>query len=352
MPRTISIAACALLIALGTAPCMAQQPGSGAGSPKQKMQPGDLVRRAKDPAPTKRMATPVLSEGTFLASVQGYFAPSLREPGLLTFRIDERQVSSVRRTLYVMPCDPTDDVKAILNDPRPDQPSLFEVTGSIYECHGRAYLLPVSVIPMRSPPPPGMLARIAPRELQPARARREGRAAPRIDAYTDADATDLDQSLARDVPADRQAHEPNPANFPGLDDGLANELERKLDAGILASGLGTAMKRAATKYDRHLLLPPATRVQERRATVLRDPVTGVWRARIDTARAGEGSADGAELSMELLPTRALEHLERAVRSRPIGTTWLLSGEVVVAKDRNYLLLGRSVESPMHRFETP
>jgi iron complex transport system substrate-binding protein/vitamin B12 transport system substrate-binding protein len=38
------------------------------------------------------------------------------------------------------------------------------------------------------------------------------------------------------------------------------------------------------------LLPPATRFQERRASVLRDPVTGVWRARLDTARAGTGAA--------------------------------------------------------------
>ena len=182
--------------------------------------------------------------------------------------------------------------------------------------------------------------------------RSETHPAPRIDAYMESEAPDLGPRPVREAPADRMAHEPDPANFPGLDDGLANDLERKLDEGILASGMGTATKRLQQMYDRHLLLAPATRLQERRATVLRDPVTGTWRARVDSGRTGSGTDDGAEVSMELLPTKALERLERAVRARPVGTAWLLSGEVVVAKDRNYLLLARSKECPESRFESP
>ena len=102
MTRTTSIAACTMLIALGAPSAAAQQ----AKAPAAAAPPGELVRRAK-PTPPQQRGTPVLSEGTFLASVPGYFAASPREPGLLTFRIDERQVSSVRRALYVMPSDPT-----------------------------------------------------------------------------------------------------------------------------------------------------------------------------------------------------------------------------------------------------
>jgi hypothetical protein len=56
--------------------------------------------------------------------------------------------------------------------------------------------------------------------------------------------------------------------------------------------------------------------------------------------------------MEILPSRTLTELERKVRERPIGTTWLLSGEVVNARDRSYLVLTRAVEPPVSRFESP
>ena len=56
--------------------------------------------------------------------------------------------------------------------------------------------------------------------------------------------------------------------------------------------------------------------------------------------------------MEILPSRTLTELERRVRERPVGTTWLLSGEVVNARDRSYLVLTRAVEPPASRFESP
>lgn len=351
MTSPVPIAA-ALLVAAsaaqGPAPGASARPGDPPGAPV----PGYLVRRPVDEAPSSRGEAPILREGVVLSSARGFFAKSRREPGLLTFRLDERTAVSTRRALLVMPCDPADDVKAILDDPRPDSPSYFEVTGEVFECAGRAYLLPASVVALRSPDPPPMLARIAPTGLRRPDPSKPVPRAPRLDAFADADAPDDQAAPVRDAPPDRRAHEPDPALFPGLDDGLAIELERRLDQGIARSGTGTALKRAAARHDRSLLLPPATRLQERRATVLRDPVTGAWRARLDTGRQGEGTHDGAEISMELLPTLALERLERAVRQRPIGTTWLLSGEVVVARDRNYLLLTRAVPSPARRFESP
>ena len=56
--------------------------------------------------------------------------------------------------------------------------------------------------------------------------------------------------------------------------------------------------------------------------------------------------------MEILPSVALERLAKSVRERPVGTTWLVSGEVVTARGRNYLVLTRATEPPRSRFESP
>ena len=112
------------------------------------------------------------------------------------------------------------------------------------------------------------------------------------------------------------------------------------------------MKRAVEAHDRTALVPTATRILSRRATVLRDPLTGAWRARFATGREDAGTGVAPEASMEILPSRTLTELERKVRERPIGTTWLLSGEVVNARDRSYLVLTRAVEPPVSRFESP
>jgi len=218
--------------------------------------------------------------------------------------------------------------------------------------HGRAYLLPIAVVALRAPDAPGMIARVAPKELQRATVRAEGPRAPRIDAYADLATADAQAMPSREAPADRRAHEPDPAVFPGLDDGFADSIERQLNAGIASSGMGTAIKRESVKHDRKMLMAQATRFQDRRATVLRDPITGVWRARFDTARPGTGAEDGAEISMEILPSKVLQQLEKQIRQRPVGTAWQLSGEVVVSKDRNYLVLTRAVAHPADRFISP
>jgi hypothetical protein len=359
MTTPTSSAAAALLIALAAGPCHSQSDDPARSNPfangglAASPEPGLTVPPADaGTAPRARASSAAIREGVILNSVPGYFVRSLREPGLLVFRFDETRGAAAGRALFAMPCDPTDDVKAILADPRIDGPSRFEVSGEVYEFDDRAYLLPSAIVALRSPPPPGMLARTPPRELVPPPAPEEGPLPPRVDAYlvTTADGV---VSLARDPgTGTRMSHEPDPTAFPGLDDGFADDLERRLDAGIASSGTGTALKRAQGEHDRRMLLPPATRFQERRASVLRDPVTGVWRARIDTGRPGTGTHDGAEASMEILPSLALEGLVRGVRQAAIGAPWLLSGEVVVAKDRNYLLLTRARPMPTDRFLGP
>lgn len=359
MTTSTSSAAAALLIALAAAPCHGQSDDPGRSDPFSRdgiaasPETGLTVPAAESGnAPRARASSAAIREGVMLNSVPGYFVRSLREPGLLVFRFDETRGAATGRSLFAMPCDPTDDVKAILADPRIDGPSRFEVSGEVYEFDDRAYLLPSAIVALRSPPPPGMLARVPPRELVPPPPPEAGQLPPRIDAYLAA-STDGLVSLARDPGiGTRLPHEPDPTAFPGLDDGFADDLERRLEAGIASTGSGTALKREQGTHERRMLLPPATRFQDRRASVLRDPLTGVWRARIDTGRPGTGAHDGAEASMEILPSQALEALVRGIRRSAIGAPWLLSGEVVVAKDRNYLLLTRARPMPADRFLGP
>jgi hypothetical protein len=56
--------------------------------------------------------------------------------------------------------------------------------------------------------------------------------------------------------------------------------------------------------------------------------------------------------MEILPSLALEALVRGVRQAAIGSPWLLSGEVVVAKERNYLLITRARALKADKFLGP
>lgn len=340
-----------LLVALLMSPQTAPTATVQGTPPADRPAPPATLAKAPDALPKSRIRAPVLREGTYLAGVQGFFASSVAEPGLLVFKLDEGLAANVRRTLFVMPCDPSDDVKAILSDITVDTPAMFEVSGRVYDYRGRAYLLPVSVVALKNPPPPDLISRTPPKEIVGPAPIATSRPAPRLDAYLDESTAPMELPT-REAPRPRMAHEPDPAVFPALDDGMADDIERRLEAGIQRSKTATALRPAVQDGDRTKLLPAATRLQQRRATVLRDPVTGAWRARLDAARAGLGVDDGAEVTMEILPTHALETLERKAREQPVGTAWLLSGEVVVSKDRGFLLLERAAPVAPDRFMTP
>lgn len=347
MRQSTAILPIAALIALSGAPCHGQ--AAPTPTPSQGSKP---ARPAKRAAPTVRAANPLIAEGAELTSVTGYFARSLRDPGLLVFRIEGATRGAMQRTLVAMPCDPVDDVRAILDDPRADGPVRFEVTGTVYSYERRSFVLPVAIVPLPMTPPPGMLARMTPRELEPRARPQDGPFPPRIDAWASLEADPLLGTPVAQLPEDRRPHEPDPSAFPALDDGLADRLERRLDAGIKEADVAAAPTRAPERFDRAMLLSPGTRFQDRRASILRDPITGAWRARFDTGRSGDGQHDGAEASVELLPSTTLESLARSVKQMPVGSSWLLSGEVVVSRERSYLLLTRAVPNPVHRFMSP
>jgi hypothetical protein len=296
-----------------------------------------------------RGVPPQLREGTQVLSAPGYLVPSLRDPGLLVFRFEDAQAGGAQRALVMLPGDAVEDARSILADEGVGHTARFEATGIVYAYERRSFLLATALVPLPMPAPPGMLAAKTPPELEPPPPPPEETRAPRLDAYAASEAAELARVPLRGMerptplaagPADEEAV---------LDDGLAERLERRLEAGIASAGAGLAPKPVQAAADRILRGTAGERFQDRRASVLRDPVTGAWRVRFDTGRPGEGAHDGAEASVEVLPCRTLETLARSVRQQPIGSSWLLSGEFVTEGGRRFVLLDRAVANPRHRF---
>lgn len=300
-------------------------------------------------APQARVRTPVLAQGAQLSSAAGFVRPSAVDPGLMTFALEERTLGHVRRSLTLLPSDPADDVKRLLQQPTVDTPWRFEVSGQVFDYQGRAFLLPLAIVALRNPPAPPYLARTTPPELEwpPAHERAalddaatEGAliTAPSVDAFPE---PLVPAGPTRQGPAVLPAHEQGFASMATTDDAFAEELERRLAKGLKEAPTSKGPEPAV---DRALILPSGARLQDRRAAITRDPVTGTWRAILES-----GARPGADLAMELLPCRELERVERSAKAAPIGVPWLLSGEVVASGDRNYLLLSRAREMPRDRW---
>jgi hypothetical protein len=281
-----------------------------------------------------------------LASAPGFVGHSVVEPGLALFILEEHLTGNARRALTLMPSDPTDEVKQMLLSRDPNTPWRFEASGAVYDYKGRAYLLPAAIIALRNPPLPPLLAREEPTDAPDtsatqAIAPRTPTHAPSLDAYLDQ--RDVPSPL-RDANAIALPHERGLTNIASADDDLAQELERRLAQGVRAAA---AAKPAEINVDRAMTMPVATRVQDNRAIITRDPLTGAWRAVLESA-----PANGGQLAMELLPCRELERIERSVKQSAVDAPWLLSGEIVVSGDRNYLLLTMAQPMPHDHWMWP
>lgn len=289
-------------------------------------------------APKPRFRTPVLAQGAIISSAPGFAAASASEPGLVAFTLEESMAGRVRRTLTLLPSDPADDVKAMLANPGPETPWRFEVSGHVYDYYGRAFLLPIAIIALRNPPAPPFLARTEPAGFTP-----PPPPAPRHAPFLDAYAAEAQPEVtpARVATSATMPHERDLAAIAATDDEFAAELERRLARGVRNT---SAAKLPEAEIDRAMVLAAGVRLQDRRAAITRDPVTGAWRAVLEAA-----PTPGGPLAMELLPCRALERVERSVKSAAIGTPWLVSGEVVASGDRNYLILSHARELPRDRW---
>jgi hypothetical protein len=341
------------ILLISTAVC-AGTPSSQAGQvpPAPATRSGAAAPAPSSP-PAPRARTPVLAQGAILSSAPGFVRPSASDPGLVTFSLAERTLGSLRRSLTLLPSDPADDVKRMLEHPTVDTPWRFEVSGQVFDYQGRAFLLPLAIVALRNPPAPPYLARETPpgMEWNPAEevdagAESADSAAATMDARGVSAAAALAPPLVpagptRQGPGTLPAHEQAFAAMAGTDDSIAEELERRLARGLKEA---PASKGPEPAVDRTLVLSSGVRLQDRRAAIARDPLTGTWRAILEA-----GAKHGADIAMELLPCRELERVERAVKAAPIGTPWLLSGEVVASGTQNYLLLSRAREMPRDRW---
>ena len=78
------------------------------------------------------------------------------------------------------------------------------------------------------------------------------------------------------------------------------------------------------------LLPPM-RVQSRRGTITRDPLTGTWRFIF-----ASGQRDNGDIALEILPCGMLNQLIASARSSDGASHVMLTGDVTVFEGRNYL----------------
>ncbi|MBL9140570.1 MAG: hypothetical protein JNK53_01775 [Phycisphaerae bacterium] len=289
-------------------------------------------------APKPRTRTPVLAQGALISSAPGSVGPSATDQGLVVFVLEESLLGHVRRKLTLMPSDPSDDVKDLLRSPTADTPWRYEVSGQVYDYQGRAFLLPIAIVALRNPPVPPYLARVAPPELVAPAQPIEPARAPLLNAYLQGEHA---SGPTRGGPATVLPHESALSSIAATDDDFAAELERRLARGVKDR---SAAKLPEARVDRTMVMPAGIRLQDRRASITRDPVTGVWRAVLEAAPTA-----GAPTAMELLPCRELERVERAVKISAVGTPWLVSGEIVASGTRNYLLLTRAREQPKDRW---
>ena len=339
------LATLALLISTQTVPLppdAAAPRAATAVPPTPKKPEGTKAQRARD-AVQRAARSPVLTQGAFVASARGYVAPSVTEPGLMVFLFEERLQGGVRRQVLMMPTDPSDDVKALLASNSPDTPWQYEATGQVYDYKGRAFILPAAIVALRNPPLPGYLSKATPPELEPPAPPPPPRTAPALDAYAAQTAEAVLPPLLPSA-AGVMPHERSLATIGGTDDDLVARLEARLDKGLPDKA---AAKGAEPALDRTMVQTSGHRLQDRRAVVTRDPITGAWRAVLETSPVPDGP-----LAMEILPSRELEKMERTVQQQPVGTPWLLSGEIVVSGSRNYLLLTHARVMPDHRWMTP
>jgi len=85
-----------------------------------------------------------------------------------------------------------------------------------------------------------------------------------------------------------------------------------------------------------MLVMPPMRIQSRRGTMTRDPVTGGWRFIF-----ASGHRDDGDVALDLLPCAKLSELIASARSSSTPLSVMLTGDITVFEGRNYLRPVRS-----------
>ena len=306
-----------------------------------------------------KFLAPLIPEGGFLVRASGTLG---RDEffGVWTFELDNRVDGASDRSLILLPAEPLADMIQRHVSMTKDGTSapMFEVSGQVLVFHKRNFLLPTFAVPVdrrvERPAAPKLLPpgskgalELAQNRFVAATAETAGTAATAETAGTagtavtetkivdpEKFANDLERRLNERVavvPSSADNAAPAIAAAPGTPQpsrtvAPATDLTASVMPMIEArtTSLSSATPSAVP------LLPPM-RVQSRRGTITRDPLTGTWRFIF-----ASGQRDNGDIALELLPCGMLNQLIASARSSDGASHVMLTGDVTVFEGRNYL----------------
>ncbi len=284
--------------------------------------PSDLAAEMRA---SGRFLAPLIPEGGQLIRARGKLG---RDDflGVWTYELSDRIAGASNRSIILLPSMTLGDmVAARAPVSAGGESGGFELSGTILAFKGTNYILPAFANPLSGASEP----------TQHVILRAPG-AAPATPVVPGAPAV---APVAEVVPAEEKASAPiDSENF-------AAELERRLDTAVPAvPASAVPALEAPLAVSTELVAPeiaaapapasgavvPPMRIQSRRGTLTRDPLTGTWRFVF-----ASGHHDEGDVAMDLLPCTVLSQLipqARAVSQPHI----LLTGDIEVYEGRNYL----------------
>ena len=246
------------------------------------------VKRSVQSATTEgRVRPPLLREGGYLVQMPGEVSADTAL-GVHRFRPMHVEEGGIRRELILLPSRAMDDLLRLQAAQKDGTlkgvASVFEVTGRVLVYRGRNFLLADGVVV-------------------------------------------LERSLAEEDPPDVEElpnieEEPLETDEDDLAKAIEARLEERIGAVPRSVDIAAAPLEANTPTYRG-----GSRLQERRGHIVRDPSSGTWRFVFE----------GSRTSMELLPCKELERLEKSTRQLAVPKAVTMSGRVTAFHGRNYLL---------------
>ncbi len=346
--------------------------GRSAVEPPAAAQSGLTISPAQEAAEilaSGRFLAPLIPEGGMLARAQGSLSRD-EFLGVWTFELSDRVNGAANRSLIILPAESLADMiklhQAKIKNGATAQ--LFEVSGFVLECRGVNYLLPSFSTPIeRRTDRPGQLQLIAPgsngatgsksatstvkpstpttnetnRQAVAQQLPSPSTPATRVDPETFAQ--DLERRLNERVAVIPSSSDPSegatPA-APGVDQPSLVVTNAGTNAGtstdsdampVIEATIESQASFQSQTATAGTMVMPAMRIQSRRGTVTRDPLTGTWRFIF-----ASGVCDDGDVALELLPCAMLTQLIDGARSGFARATILLTGDITVFEGRNYL----------------
>ncbi len=323
---------------------------------------------------------PLIPEGGFLTRATGSLG---RDEffGVWMFELLDRVDGASNRKLILLPAEPLADmiVRHLASVKDGSSAPMFELSGQVLVFRGRNFLLPTFVAPVNRIITPSVRSFLVAPGSKTAiemgaqvSAQAQAQAAGLASAPSVAISTAPSEAAATPVVPASAENAVNPETF-------AQDLERRLNArvavvpssadaspvaaaapaGIEQPSLAVAaagdtnaetmppieartqpaaMNSASVAAPHGLVMPvmPPMRIQSRRGTMTRDPVTGGWRFIF-----ASGHRDDGDVALDLLPCAKLTELIASARSSSAPLGVMLTGDITVFEGRNYLRPVRS-----------